>query len=42
MADPAFFANHEAARLAGEEHALLSARIAGLYEEWERLHGSGE
>ncbi|HEY6871153.1 MAG TPA: ABC-F family ATP-binding cassette domain-containing protein [Geobacteraceae bacterium] len=42
MADPAFFDDHEAARLAGEEHAALSARIAGLYEEWEALHGGGE
>jgi ATP-binding cassette subfamily F protein 3 len=41
MADPAFFTDHEAARLAGEEHAVLSARIAGLYQEWEELHGSG-
>ncbi|MCM2359164.1 MAG: ABC-F family ATP-binding cassette domain-containing protein [Geobacteraceae bacterium] len=37
MADPAFFADHEAARLAGEEHAALSARVAALYEEWEAL-----
>ena len=41
MADPAFFTDHEAARLAGEEHAALSARIAGLYQEWEELHGDG-
>ena len=42
MADPAFFADRDAARLAGEKHAELTARIAGLYEEWEELHGSGE
>jgi ATP-binding cassette subfamily F protein 3 len=41
MADPAFFADHEAARRAGEEHAVLSARIAGLYKEWEELHCDG-
>jgi ATP-binding cassette subfamily F protein 3 len=40
MADPAFFADHEAARLAGEEHAALTERIAGLYVAWEELHGS--
>jgi len=40
MADPAFFADREAARVAGEEHALLSARVAGLYEEWESLQVS--
>jgi ATP-binding cassette subfamily F protein 3 len=38
MADPAFFADHEKARQAGEEHALLTARIAALYGEWEELH----
>ncbi len=38
MADPAFFADHEAARLGGEEHARLSEQIAGLYGEWEKLH----
>jgi ATP-binding cassette subfamily F protein 3 len=42
MADPAFFADHEAARVAGEEHARLTALIAGLYEEWESVHGSGD
>jgi len=36
MADPAFFADHEAARQGGEKHALLSSRIAGLYAEWEK------
>jgi ATP-binding cassette subfamily F protein 3 len=41
MADPAFFSDHEAARRAGEEHAELSARIAGLYTEWEELNGGG-
>ena len=41
MADPAFFADHDAARRAGEEHAALSTRIAALYEEWEKLHDSG-
>jgi ATP-binding cassette, subfamily F, member 3 len=40
MADPAFFADHEKARLAGEEHALLTGRIAGLYGEWEELHAT--
>ena len=39
MADPAFFADHETARQAGEEHAAMSTRIAGLYTEWEELHG---
>ncbi|RQW77481.1 MAG: ABC transporter ATP-binding protein, partial [Geobacter sp.] len=41
MADPAFFADHDAARRAGEEHVALSARIASMYEEWEKLHDSG-
>jgi ATP-binding cassette subfamily F protein 3 len=36
MADPAYFADHEAARKGGDEHALLSARIAELYAEWEK------
>ena len=36
MADPAFFADHEAARLGGEEHTRLSDRIAQLYGEWEK------
>ena len=38
MAEPAFFADHEAAKQSGEEHALLAGRIAGLYAEWEALH----
>jgi ATP-binding cassette, subfamily F, member 3 len=38
MADPSFFVDHEKARLAGEEHALLTGRIAGLYGQWEELH----
>jgi ATP-binding cassette subfamily F protein 3 len=38
MADPSFFANHESARQGGEEHALLSARIAEIYKEWEKCH----
>jgi len=38
MADPDFFANHEAARHGSEEHTRLSARIAELYVEWEKLH----
>jgi ATP-binding cassette subfamily F protein 3 len=38
MADPSFFADHEAARRGGEEHALLSDRIATLYAEWEKQH----
>ncbi|KAF0220344.1 MAG: ATP-binding cassette subfamily F member [Geobacteraceae bacterium] len=37
MSDPDFFKDHETARRVGEEHACLSARIAGLYEEWEAL-----
>jgi ATP-binding cassette subfamily F protein 3 len=37
MNDPAFFADHEQARRAGEEHAAITARIAGLYEEWEAV-----
>jgi ATP-binding cassette, subfamily F, member 3 len=40
MADPGFFADREAARMAGEEHAALTERISGLYGEWEELHGS--
>lgn len=36
MADPAFFADHEAAREAGEEHSRIAARIAQLYGDWER------
>jgi ATP-binding cassette subfamily F protein 3 len=39
MNDPAFFADHEQARRAGEEHAALTARIAGLYGEWEAVQG---
>ncbi|CAG0932462.1 partial putative ABC transporter ATP-binding protein YbiT, partial [Rhodocyclaceae bacterium] len=35
MANPAFFQDLEAARQGGEEHAALTVRIAGLYEEWE-------
>ncbi|HLO24792.1 MAG TPA: ABC-F family ATP-binding cassette domain-containing protein [Geobacteraceae bacterium] len=38
MADPAFFADHEQARLAGEKHAALTARIQELYRDWEALH----
>jgi ATP-binding cassette subfamily F protein 3 len=34
LADPEFFADHAAARRAGEEHAALTARIADLYAEW--------
>lgn len=37
MADPAFFDDHEQARRGGEEHAMLTARIATLYEEWESV-----
>jgi ATP-binding cassette subfamily F protein 3 len=40
MADPAFFDDLERARQGGEEHAALTARIAGLYEEWETV-GAG-
>jgi ATP-binding cassette subfamily F protein 3 len=36
MADPAFFADHEAARRGGEEHARLTERIARLYGDWEK------
>jgi ATP-binding cassette subfamily F protein 3 len=39
MADPAFFADPECARQGGEEHTLLTARIAALYGEWEKLSG---
>jgi len=35
MAAPEFFKDVEAARIAGERHAALSAEIAGLYEAWE-------
>ena len=38
MADPAFFADHEQARLAGEEHAVLTSQITRLYGEWEKLN----
>jgi ATP-binding cassette subfamily F protein 3 len=38
MADPAFFADHEAARTMGEEHSLLSHRVSELYAEWEKRH----
>ncbi|ABB32764.1 ABC transporter related protein [Geobacter metallireducens RCH3] len=41
MADPAFFQDLEAARQGGEEHAALTARIAGLYEEWETVGAEG-
>ena len=37
MAAPDFFTNHEAARTAGERHAILTAEIAALYEAWEAL-----
>ncbi|RNC73307.1 MAG: ABC transporter ATP-binding protein [Desulfuromonadales bacterium] len=37
MADPAFFQDPEAARRGGDEHAALTVRIAGLYEEWGGL-----
>jgi len=37
MAAPDFFTNHEAARDAGERHAILTAEIAALYEAWEAL-----
>ena len=35
MALPDFFRDVEAARVAGERHAALTAEIAGLYEAWE-------
>jgi ATP-binding cassette subfamily F protein 3 len=38
MADPAFFADHEKARQAGEEHTRMTKRIAELYAGWEDLH----
>lgn len=37
MAEPEFFADHEAARRMGEEHTALTARIAVLYGEWEGM-----
>jgi ATP-binding cassette subfamily F protein 3 len=37
MSDPSFFTDHERAKKGGEEHALLSQRIADLYGEWEGL-----
>ena len=37
MAEPEFFADHEAARRTGEEHTALTARIAVLYGEWEGM-----
>jgi ATP-binding cassette, subfamily F, member 3 len=40
MADPAFFADPEAARNGGEEHSRLTARITGLYTEWEECAAS--
>jgi len=36
LADPAFFADREAARRAGEDHAAITARIASLFAEWEK------
>ncbi len=41
MADPAFFDDLERARQGGEEHAALTARIAGLYAEWEEVASAG-
>ncbi len=38
MADPAFFADHEAARVMGDEHSLLSQQVSELYAEWEKRH----
>ncbi|UFS71515.1 ABC-F family ATP-binding cassette domain-containing protein [Geomonas sp. RF6] len=37
MSEPDFFKDVEAARLAGERHASLSAEIAELYEAWEAV-----
>ena len=37
MAAPEFFKEVEAARAAGERHALLTAEIAALYEAWEAV-----
>jgi ATP-binding cassette subfamily F protein 3 len=37
MAEPSFFADHEAFRRAGEEHAALSGQVRALYAEWETL-----
>ncbi|ABQ25451.1 ABC-F family ATP-binding cassette domain-containing protein [Geotalea uraniireducens] len=37
MAEPEFFADHEATRRTGEEHTALTARIAVLYGEWEGM-----
>jgi ATP-binding cassette, subfamily F, member 3 len=36
MAEPDFFKDVEAARIAGERHASLTAEISALYEAWER------
>ncbi|GAW67604.1 ABC transporter ATP-binding protein [Geoanaerobacter pelophilus] len=35
MAAPEFFSDHEAARVAGDRHALLTEEIASLYQAWE-------
>jgi hypothetical protein len=37
MAEPSFFADHEAFRRAGEEHVALSGQVRALYSEWETL-----
>ena len=37
MARPDFFKDVEAARVAGERHAALTAEIAGLYQAWESV-----
>jgi ATP-binding cassette, subfamily F, member 3 len=37
MAEPEFFADHEAARRMGDEHTALTARIAALYAEWDGM-----
>jgi ATP-binding cassette subfamily F protein 3 len=38
MADPDYFSDPEQGRRGGEAHALLTARVARLYSEWEELH----
>jgi ATP-binding cassette subfamily F protein 3 len=38
MADPAFFADHEAARAMGDKHSLLSQQVSELYAEWGKRH----
>jgi hypothetical protein len=39
MADPDFFADGARARKGAREHETLTALIADLYDEWEKIHG---